>query len=80
MPQHLTTFRLSTNTRTAEQVISGLREHIETEAFRGLPKDEVYVESPLDSDALDRLKPILSLVCDGVSTRPLLKFSLGAVS
>lgn len=66
--------------RAAEQVISGLREHFETEAFRGLPKDEVYVESPLDSDALDRLKPILSLVCDGVSTRPLLKFSLGAVS
>ncbi|KAL7649194.1 hypothetical protein ACMYSQ_012420 [Aspergillus niger] len=68
------------NTRAAEQVISGLREHFETEAFRGLPQDEVYVESPLDSDALDRLKPILSLVCDGVSTRPLLKFSLGAVS
>ncbi|PYH63963.1 uncharacterized protein BO88DRAFT_447325 [Aspergillus vadensis CBS 113365] len=65
MPQHLTTFRLSRNTRAAEQVISGLREHFETEAFRGLPQDEVYVESPLDSDALDRLKPILSLVCDG---------------
>ncbi|BCR99782.1 uncharacterized protein AKAW2_50124S [Aspergillus luchuensis] len=65
MPQHLTTFRLSTNTCTAEQVISGLREHFETEVFRGLPKDEVYVESPLDADALDRLKPILSLVCDG---------------
>ncbi|KAL7649264.1 hypothetical protein ACMYSQ_012375 [Aspergillus niger] len=65
MPQHLTKFRLSTNTRAAEEVISGLREHLETEAFGGIPKDEVYAESPLDSDALDRLIPILSLVRDG---------------
>ncbi|KAL4893415.1 hypothetical protein BDV59DRAFT_193228 [Aspergillus ambiguus] len=65
MPQHLSTFRLSNYVRAAEQVIPSLREYFETEAFRGLPEDEIYVESPLNTDAMERLRPLLSLVCDG---------------
>ncbi|GLA55872.1 hypothetical protein AnigIFM63604_003091 [Aspergillus niger] len=65
MPQHLSTFRLLNDTLAADQVIPRLREYFETEAFRGFPEDAMYVESPLNSDALERMRPLLSLVCDG---------------
>ncbi|OJZ79735.1 hypothetical protein ASPFODRAFT_54753 [Aspergillus luchuensis CBS 106.47] len=65
MSKHLSMFQLCNYTLARDRLIPSFREYFETEAFRGLPKDEVYVESPLDSDALERLKPLLSLICDG---------------
>lgn len=80
MSQHVSTFRLVNDAMAARQVIPMLREYFETEAFRGLPEDAPYVESPLNPDAMDRLNPLLSLVYSGVSAESSLNFALKSVS
>lgn len=65
-PQHLSSFQLLHHVSARDEIIPSLRHYFETDAFRDCPAEAAYVECPLDYAALERLKPLLSLIFDGV--------------
>ncbi|KAL4888229.1 hypothetical protein BDV59DRAFT_147273 [Aspergillus ambiguus] len=75
MPQHLSTFQLFDYRAARDEVIPSLRTYFEREAFREFPADATYIECPLDSTAMERLKPLLSLIFDGPARVILSKIS-----